>query len=70
MNQLSIELLFFSNRVNDFTKLEKMLRFLLRAKQKGKVHEMHNSSARVMEHNSQNMTLIGLGRLKDDNNRN
>jgi len=47
-----------------------MLRFLLRAKQKGKVHEMHNSSARVMEHNSQNMTLIGLGRLKDDNNRN
>ncbi|CAK7331672.1 unnamed protein product [Dovyalis caffra] len=40
--------------------------YMSKAKKKGKMHEMHSSSARVLEDGS----FIGLGKLKDDNDRN
>uniref|UniRef100_A0A6N2L5G7 DEUBAD domain-containing protein n=1 Tax=Salix viminalis TaxID=40686 RepID=A0A6N2L5G7_SALVM len=56
----------FSKKLGGVTEPGKMSGYLSKAKQKGKMHETHSSSARVLEDSS----LIGLGKLKDDNDRN
>ena len=55
-----------SKKVSGFTEPGQMPRYLSKAKQMGKMHETHSSSARVLEDSS----LTGLGKLKDDNDRN